>query len=353
MWVDVVTGSRRVVRSITRFPNRGDPGARVRVMTITTAAAHPGAAMRTLRRLEAATVAMAGNMLGADADSEPKTMGAITVDDIRRVVSRNAFEAGLTYRMEGRVREVRASPDGVLIEARVQGGGRAPYRQTIRNARGRDGRPSISGACTCPVGFNCKHVAAVLFTVQEEDTGWEPADAGRGRPLFSGGHPLHGTAIAPARPGRDRTPACDAALPPAVEAWLASIEQAQQEESENFPPSIRKRLFYLLSTRPGADGLHRLEVGLASIELRKDGSPTGRTHPYRPYQLLNTAQQPRFLRPSDRLLVRRLAHPGEGLGTSPARTAPTRCGGSSRPAGHGGRRSTGRRSRLARRGPAR
>lgn len=58
-------------------------------------------------------------------------MGVITDDAIRRAVTRGAFDAGLMYQMDGRVEEVRAAPDGSLIEARVRGRNRSPYRQVI------------------------------------------------------------------------------------------------------------------------------------------------------------------------------------------------------------------------------
>ena len=56
----------------------------------------------------------------------------ISDDDIRRAVSHRAFAAGVQYQLEGRVLDLRASPDGRAIDASVQGSGRTPYRQTIR-----------------------------------------------------------------------------------------------------------------------------------------------------------------------------------------------------------------------------
>jgi uncharacterized Zn finger protein len=53
-------------------------------------------------------------------------LGMITDDDIRRVVTRNAFEQGLEYQLDGRVQLIRAAPDGSSIEAHVRGGNRVP-----------------------------------------------------------------------------------------------------------------------------------------------------------------------------------------------------------------------------------
>ena len=66
-------------------------------------------------------------------------MIAVNDDDIRRAVSRNAFDAGMLYELEGRVQEVRTSPDGGSIKALVQGSGRALYRLTISLNRARAG----------------------------------------------------------------------------------------------------------------------------------------------------------------------------------------------------------------------
>ena len=92
----------------------------------------------------------------------------ITDDDIRRVMSHRAFEAGLEYQMDGRVHDLRTKSDGTTIQARVKGSGRATYEQTILLVRGPKGRLLPSGSCSCPVGFNCKHVAAVLLEYQEQ-----------------------------------------------------------------------------------------------------------------------------------------------------------------------------------------
>ncbi len=51
-----------------------------------------------------------------------------------------------------------------------------------------------------------------------------------------------------------------------------------------------------------------------SIELRRDGTPMDRVKQYQPYQILQPTQQPKFLRPSDRTIIRRLS----ALGITPA-----------------------------------
>ena len=227
----------------------------------------------------------------------------ITDNAIRRAVTRGAFDAGLMYQIDGRVEEVRAAPDGSLIEVRVRGHSRAPYHLVIRTTQGRDGRLSISGTCTCHVGFNCKHVAAALFAYQEQ-AGFAAAPAAA-RPWSPGippgspsgflsrlGHPL------------PTAPSTEAPLPPDVDAWLRSVEAAQEVETEDYPPTVRKRMLYVLE-RGGSSGA--VVVDLRSIELRKDGSAGSTSKRYMPQQIATPGQQPRFLRPSDRAVLRRLA----------------------------------------------
>jgi hypothetical protein len=54
------------------------------------------------------------------------------------------------------------------IEALTKGSRPVPYRQTIRHTIGGNGKRGVLGRCTCPIGWNCKHVAAVLAALAQE-----------------------------------------------------------------------------------------------------------------------------------------------------------------------------------------
>ena len=56
--------------------------------------------------------------------------------------------------------------DNRTLEAEVQGSGRNIYSQTVEFNQRRDGSLNIEGFCSCPVGFNCKHVVAALLEQQ-------------------------------------------------------------------------------------------------------------------------------------------------------------------------------------------
>ena len=187
----------------------------------------------------------------------------ITDDDIRRAVAPNAFQAGLQYRTDRRVRDLRVVADGATVDAEVLGSRRSSYCQSIQLIRNPNGRLTAAGSCTCPVGFNCKHVAAVLFEYRHRiarqrrlaDAPSLGARRDTGRAGHSGDWP---------QPGRvddgDRKPP----LPFEVDAWLRSLDAAQEEESEDYPPSVRKRLLYVLDRGPHSGGLI---VDVRSIDL--------------------------------------------------------------------------------------
>ena len=233
----------------------------------------------------------------------------ITDDDIRRAIAPNAFQTGLQYQMDRRVRDFRVAADGATIDAEVLGTGRSSYRQSVRLIHAPSGSLSATGSCTCPVGFNCKHVAAVLFEYQQRAhvTVVSPML----RPWVPG-VPLGG----PVNPGTGRNPAAlptpaEAPLPFEVDAWLRSLDAAQEEESEDYPPTVRKRLLYVLDRGPHSGGLM---VDIRSVDLKRDGTPGNASRRHQADHLLRPGQQPKYLRPSDRGILRKLASPGTERG---------------------------------------
>ena len=86
----------------------------------------------------------------------------------------NEIARGKAYYSAGRVSNVRveAGDYGYDLTAMVQGSDFVPYKQDITIFVGDDSEVwedvDIEGECTCPVGFNCKHVAAVLFSAEKK-----------------------------------------------------------------------------------------------------------------------------------------------------------------------------------------
>ena len=208
----------------------------------------------------------------------------ISDNDIRRAVSGNAFMAGMRlFGLDG-VLSVTGDPKGETIEGRVHGSAHAIYRQQISLSQRPGGGLRVSGTCTCPVHRDCKHIAAVLFAFRAKLA----HDDDTPRPSLTAPPP-------PSVP----------TLPADVAAWLRALDAAQHEDTEDYPPSVRKRLLYVVDRE--AVAWHRpdaLAISPQSIELRRDGTTHGATrHPAD--QLLRAG--PKFLRPSDRRILHGLA----------------------------------------------
>src|SRR3954469_1969245 len=86
--------------------------------------------------------------------------------DIRRCLP-GEIEKGRGYLLRGAVRGLRAEEDGSRLIADVQGTRAAPYRVEIAIESSRKG-VRLVGECSCPVGWNCKHCAAVLLQAIEQ-----------------------------------------------------------------------------------------------------------------------------------------------------------------------------------------
>src|SRR5580692_5514990 len=105
------------------------------------------------------------------------TLVNFTEAEIRPFFTANALSAGALYCHQSRVQAFERNGD--IISAKVQGNEQKSYRQSVLVER-EGGRLRISSSCTCPVGFNCKHVAAALFEHFERRS--NPSYA-RSRPL--------------------------------------------------------------------------------------------------------------------------------------------------------------------------
>ena len=80
--------------------------------------------------------------------------------DIRRCLP-GSFEKGRSYFFEGAVRDLRADKGGQRLIASVRGNRPRPYHVFVEIDASEP--VVLSGRCSCPVGWNCKHAAAVLL----------------------------------------------------------------------------------------------------------------------------------------------------------------------------------------------
>lgn len=93
--------------------------------------------------------------------------------DIRYECGDAFYERGRSYFEKGMVINLTVKSEGALfvqLNAAVKGSHKDPYRQNIRIVWRPDYRAAeIEGNCTCPMGYNCKHVAAVCLMYQNSD----------------------------------------------------------------------------------------------------------------------------------------------------------------------------------------
>ena len=90
--------------------------------------------------------------------------------DIRYECGDAFYERGRSYFERGMVINLAVKSEGALfvqLNAAVKGSNVDPYRQNIRIIWRPDySAAEIEGDCTCPIGYNCKHVAAVCLMYQ-------------------------------------------------------------------------------------------------------------------------------------------------------------------------------------------
>ena len=160
----------------------------------------------------------------------------LTRRQLRGLFNAATLERGINYARQKRVLHVDVQRDGRLVAARVQGNARRPYHVVAQLAADRSGGLSVHGSCSCPVRFNCMHVAAALWSVARED---------------------------------DEAGADASAVPVEVEAWLASLERASGVAADREGPD--EALVYVLGLT------HAREVGVApgveayALGRREDG----------------------------------------------------------------------------------
>ena len=109
-------------------------------------------------------------------------METFGTDDIQRAVGHVSFLRGLDYFERGMVRSVEFVSPG-RIHGEVSGSRQKPYAVVAKYEPGSEGRfLPVEGHCSCPVGYNCKHAAAVLLAARHlsPDGGDSGSGAARG-----------------------------------------------------------------------------------------------------------------------------------------------------------------------------
>ncbi|MGH8413703.1 MAG: SNF2-related protein [Gammaproteobacteria bacterium] len=187
------------------------------------------------------------------------------------------------------------SDNGRNIAGLVQGRVRKPYKVRVKFSQGRAGRATLVGQCSCPMSFNCKHVAALLLKALE----CEDAELAVERPPFE---PVA------ARSSPDST----------VQNWLDGMQRAAQSEKPADIPDSPERLLYLLKLeRLGYVTRAAVEIVLVRPRKQAGYSKANRWNG-------DWASHARFVTDTDRDLLRwlealRAEQPGVRDGSYPLR----------------------------------
>ncbi len=235
------------------------------------------------------------------ADIDPTL--AIRDADIKRAFTAQTLSAGRSYEQRGRVQELQISSAGAVISALTQGTQPDPYVQNLRVVRLPSGGVKIVGACSCPMRAQCKHVAAVAIAAQRRESVLAKSAAALSSPKR-----MLRAAAEPQAP----KPAAKSLLPVQIRDWLSDFDGEDDELTEDYPPSIRTRVYYVLGSEPAhlnGAGVPRLLIDPMTVTLRKDGS-AGSIRRYAPHQVQTPAK---YLRPSDLVILSRLARRASGL----------------------------------------
>ena len=103
--------------------------------------------------------------------------------EIRRVVGAGAFERGRAYQRQGKVVLLEWSPGERRLQATVQGSGGNRYQCGVALLDRQGGGLAVAeNRCTCPVGWDCKHVAAALLHCNAGSAARRAASSARFQP---------------------------------------------------------------------------------------------------------------------------------------------------------------------------
>ena len=193
-----------------------------------------------------------------------ESLSSVPIDraDLRRLIGEPHFSRGAAYDRRGMVLAAELDASRKHAKGTVAGTERKPYTQDITLLWHPAGQLlRIDGSCTCPIGRNCKHVAAVMLSLLPElnrrKTGTLPQLVQAKRP--DAGEPEVAGYLA---------------------GWLGRLNEldAPVDQNERKSGSSAERLYYLLKPDP----MGKLEFELFKIRQLKSGELSKRPQSFSP-----------------------------------------------------------------------
>ncbi|MGH2914237.1 MAG: SWIM zinc finger family protein, partial [Solirubrobacteraceae bacterium] len=109
---------------------------------------------------------------------EIEELDAVELGGVEAAVGSTSFGRGRTYARGKRVVRLEWDPDVDTLLGTVVGHG-ALYETAAYFEAGDRGRLAFTeGDCTCPIGYNCKHVAAIVVAATDSRSHRRPGLAG-------------------------------------------------------------------------------------------------------------------------------------------------------------------------------
>ncbi|WP_277959369.1 DEAD/DEAH box helicase [Frigoribacterium faeni] len=205
-----------------------------------------------------------------DADGPVHSTAVPMVDavDVIRLVGPRAFNRAKEYVRDGAVLDTAWNPADERLEGTVRGAESTPYQVVVdlRATRGEYSRP-VRSRCTCPIGSDCKHVAATLLQSNSRAVADRSAPAPTVDELTTGGV----TALGAARSG---TGASD---------WRSTVGAIGQPTRASSARTTRMGLLFELRDRA-----HSTRGRAVAPSARRQGGPTVQRLGVRPVTLSGT-----------------------------------------------------------------
>ena len=182
-----------------------------------------------------------------------------TAADVAASFDAGTLHRGRDYVRRGKVLAIAA--DGDAIKGKVSGSGGQRYRQTVRIKPGPRG-VRFDGDCSCPMEYNCKHVAALLLHYLELNKN-TPAGASD-----------------------------------ALASWMGAVAKALTEAPKVKRGLVADKIIYRLAYVLMPSDVGRLDLYLCRARLRADATIAAATMLPYSYDLMMTP--PAYVTPADR-----------------------------------------------------
>nr|WP_228497590.1 DEAD/DEAH box helicase [Frigoribacterium sp. VKM Ac-1396] len=204
----------------------------------------------------------------ADGPVHSTTVPLVDAVDVIRLVGPRAFNRAKEYVRDGAVLETTWHPADERLDGSVRGAETALYRVAVdlRATRGEYSRP-VRSRCSCPIGSDCKHVAAILLQSNARAVADRSAPSPSADDLTTGGV----TALGAARPGTG------------TGDWRSTVGAVGRPTRASSARTTRMGLLFELRDRA-----HSTRGRAVAPSARRQGGPTVQRLGVRPVTLSGT-----------------------------------------------------------------